>query len=345
MKIYSLTIKPESPFGTPLKGDTIFGHFCWQAAENQDFLNGGLDSWIHKYSQQPFAVFSSAFPKIVEEKGNLFAFPKPSIPASFFDQGIPGESRRELLEKRKKDKKLKWMLLGDDLKISLSRKNLCSDIHLFNRHLDRLTADEARPLRILAAGGRQRLFSKHAQAHNTINRLTMTTGTGQFAPFAMENIHFLPGVELVIFVGLDEEATDIDTISKAFANIGTWGFGRDASAGLGRFKVTESKELNWPEASGATACYTLAPCVPDKESFGEIYFTPFTRFGKHGPALVHTGTPFKNPVVMADEGAVMMQPKDTDVFMRPFIGTAITGLSKVDDRTVSQGYSLYLPFS
>ena len=57
MKLYEIIIKPESGFGTPLKGDTIFGHFCWQAVYNPDLLNGGFDKRIACYGQRPFAVF------------------------------------------------------------------------------------------------------------------------------------------------------------------------------------------------------------------------------------------------------------------------------------------------
>jgi len=64
VKLYEIIIKPESGFGTPLKGDTIFGHICWQVSYNPELLNGGLEKWIACYGERPFAVFSSAWPKI-----------------------------------------------------------------------------------------------------------------------------------------------------------------------------------------------------------------------------------------------------------------------------------------
>ena len=54
MKIYGITIQPLSPFGTLLKGDTLFGHFCWQAAEDGALLAGGLDKWIDCYASESF---------------------------------------------------------------------------------------------------------------------------------------------------------------------------------------------------------------------------------------------------------------------------------------------------
>jgi hypothetical protein len=62
-----LTITPLSPFGTPLKGDTLFGHVCWQAAEDPALLDGGLERWVGLYPERPFAVFSSAFPLLTGE--------------------------------------------------------------------------------------------------------------------------------------------------------------------------------------------------------------------------------------------------------------------------------------
>ena len=71
MKLYALTIRPLSGFGTPLKGDTIFGHFCWQFAYDSTLLNGGFQSWVDKYQQQPFAVFSSAYPTLSRKRASI----------------------------------------------------------------------------------------------------------------------------------------------------------------------------------------------------------------------------------------------------------------------------------
>jgi CRISPR-associated protein Csm4 len=90
------------------------------------------------------------------------------------------------------------------------------------------------------------------------------------------------------------------------------------------------------------ACYTLAPCVPENDTHSDIFFMPFTRYGKHGDILAKSGNPFKNPVIMADEGAVLI-PKSKEVFAKPYIGQAVLNLSKAEPKTVMQGYSLYIP--
>lgn len=338
MKFHAIIIQPTAAFGTPLKGDTIFGHFCWQAAENE-VLSGDLDQWIDRYQDTPFAVFSSAFPRIVKNGTIFYALPRPSLPATN-SAGRSGKERYQQLTTRKKDKKKKYLLVGDDLQPVFTTDRYYSDEDLFQFHLESLPAEQQKGLRLLS-GKQRKLSGGFEQAHNTINRLTMTTGTGQFAPFSSENIHYLPNVKLAVFVLFNEEATDIERIKAAFVNMGIWGFGRDASAGLGRFQVVEVREMKIP-MDKKSSCYTLSPCVPEKNSYKNSYFTPFTRFGKHGAALIHKRKPFKNPVVMADEGAVFT-PNNFGVFAKPYIGSAVANLSKADKRTVMQGYAIYLP--
>ncbi len=45
---------------------------------------------------------------------------------------------------------------------------------------------------------------------------------------------------------------------------------------------------------------------------------------------------------MADEGAVFV-PADRSVFDKPYIGSPVHDISKADNKTVMQGYSLYIP--
>ena len=58
-------------------------------------------------------------------------------------------------------------------------------------------------------------------------------------------------------------------------------------------------------------------------------------------SLANARNPFKNPVIMADEGAVFI-PKDKTVLKEPYIGRSISDVSKADQNTVVQGYAPYL---
>jgi CRISPR-associated protein Csm4 len=339
MKIYAVTIKPESPFGTPLKGDTLFGQFCWQALLNNELLGNGFDHWIKCYHERPFAVFSSAWPQLMETSGTtIYCLPRPAMPAGFSGT----MSRKERAEKRKLEKNKKWLLVAETMLEDIALCEPINDKELFEKHLVTRSDDEKRLLQYLPENQQKPIITT-SQAHNSINRQTMTTGKG-FDPFSMDNFHYLPGLELIVFIAIDEDALDLERLCSGLTNIGCFGFGRDASTGLGRFSLGAIKEIDWPQLKDNQGCYTIAPCVPEQYRYKQQFALPFTRFGRHGDQLVLSKNPFKNPIVMADEGAIFY-PDNGMAPDKPYIGTAVTGLSQVEKNTVAQGYSLYLPTS
>ena len=48
MKTYIVTIKPCSGFGTPIKGDTLFGNICWQIAYHEGLWETSLEKLLEK---------------------------------------------------------------------------------------------------------------------------------------------------------------------------------------------------------------------------------------------------------------------------------------------------------
>lgn len=342
MKTAALIIKPRSPFGTPLKGDTLFGQFCWQVAEDPSLINGEFSQRVSVYGEKPFAIFSSAFP-LIETQTPSVLFPRPAIASERSD-----EDRKERFEARKKNKKKKWMRLPLETLKHRKEDEYLTEADAFKLFKGTQETQETQnpksknSLSFLSAMD-QRLFSKHEQSHNTINRLTSTTGTGFFAPYSQTNIFFLPGLHLVIFIAIDEAAMDFSDVKKAMARLGAWGFGRDASTGLGRFEVISLEEMTWPERKPDRPLYTLGPCVPKKGEIREYRGNTFIRFGKHGAELATSGHPFKTPVVMMDEGA-LLYPAVSPEKEKPYVGTGLTtGLSKAERPTLAQGYALALP--
>lgn len=339
MKLHEVTIKPISGFGTPLIGDTIFGHFCWQAVYDSGLLNGGLDRWIALYDERPFAIFSSAWPRFSEEKAR-YALKRPALPNAILYPERAEWDKKKLISERKELLKKRWMIIGQDLSLHLG-----AVVYKTDQELLELTRgkgpQEASPWTADHESGQ--IASQFDQSHNSINRLTMTTGGGGFAPFVETAVSYYPGTELAIFVLVDEEATDINRVAAGLERIGKWGYGKNASTGLGRFEVCGSRGLNLPAPPSPNACYTLAPCVPQKGVFSDRCFDPFVRFGKHGDVLARAGSPFKNPVLMAAEGAVFF-PGNSNSFDKPYIGKALLNTSKVIPQAVVQGYALYLPF-
>ena len=82
MKLYEIILKPLTGFATSLKGDTLFGCFCWQAAMDREILPGGLDRWVACYGERPAVIFSTAWPCFSGTKPEkitdmvLFLFPQ-----------------------------------------------------------------------------------------------------------------------------------------------------------------------------------------------------------------------------------------------------------------------------
>lgn len=315
MKLYEITLQPRSAFITPLKGDTLFGHFCWQAAYDPSLVDGGLEQQIALYGKEPFAIFSSAFHRTKKEA--TWFLKRPDIPLRFFPAFVK-MTKKERIRTAKEMKNRKWMPVTEPLVLNPAR-DAFQDIK------------------------QAQITMSHP--HNSINRLTDTTGKGMFAPYSTQTAWFFPDTILSVFVLIRETVTDIDRIVSGLRNIGRWGFGKDASTGMGRFDVTGSRELSLPDCSKADAFYTLAPSVPEKGAWQRCFFSPFTRFGKHGAELATGGNPFKNPVIMADEGAVIFPDQSGAERCKesPYTGSAVQNVSKIMPQTVVQGYAPVLP--
>lgn len=340
MKVYEITVKPVSGFGTPLKGDTIFGHFCWQIAYDKKLVGRSIDDILANYHTRPFAVFSSAYPKLCSGTRYQYVLKAPSLPIEAIHT-LPAD-KAENIRLRKDCKAKTWMVVPEAGKFtSFKELEFLSDRELLNRASANVTDETKRQMRRCGSKNFSEILQ---QSHNTIDRLTGTTGEGRFAPFAAEQRVFYPETELAVFVGIDEAILSIEQIIAGLKQIGDFGFGKDASTGCGRFEICDECEIDLSEmgSDAPDACYTLGPCVPEKETFTEMFFTPFTRFGRHGDVLAKSGNPFKNPVIMADEGGVF-KPRQRHVFDKPFIGRAVAGVSKAQPKTVTQGYSLYIP--
>ncbi|MBF0552127.1 MAG: hypothetical protein HQK60_16525 [Deltaproteobacteria bacterium] len=295
-----------------------------------------MEKNITNYKTQPFVVFSSAYPEIVRSDQTCYAFKRPDLPLRTLFPGQE-EDRRKAAKEKKEKKKMKWMILQNDLKIDLGKTTFFTDNELVDRGA---SPEDSFAFQVEEV---ETLFQSGEQQHNSIDRRTGTTGEGPFAPFPTDVIYFRPGTRLAIFVLVDTQVTDIQRIYKALAQIGQWGYGKDAGTGLGQFKVIENKKIEWPKLDSANACYTLGPSVPTPQTCKEVFFTPFIRFGKHGDYLARHSNPFKNPLIMADEGAVCV-PTDGAVFEQPYLGRALTNISKAEQTAVAQGYSIYLPF-
>lgn len=299
----------HTPLGTPLAGDTLFGQVCWALREATG--EAELTRRLDGYTQgQPWLVVSDGFPATY--------LPKPTLPQHFEPQADPAA--------RKAAKKKHWIPL------TRAREALAT---LLASAVDDATAYGAAP------------FSS-VQPHNTLNRLTGTTGEGAFAPYTMPQSFHARGQRVEVYLVLDEDRISSEETGRMLAAIGASGFGRDASIGLGKFTVEQFEPVSFVVPAQANAFWTLAPCAPRGQGFDgtQSYWRVLTRFGRHGNAHALAGNPFKTPVLMASTGAVFAS---TGEFVpRPFIGQGLGGegqLSKAEPATVHQGYAPVLPIA
>ncbi|WP_151899682.1 hypothetical protein MLC52_09870 [Sulfurimonas sp. NW15] len=164
-----------------------------------------------------------------------------------------------------------------------------------------------------------------------INYRTNTTGNG-FDPYSITEAYF--SKKDIYFLiddnfSLDELETSLNTVSQM-------GYGKKATIGKGRFTIGEFEEIKLNTTS--KTFMTLSPSVLNGINAKNVYYEPFTRFGKHGAELSNTN-PFKKPIILADTKAVINFKDKTNL---EFVGKAIKGIS-THNNTVHQGYSMVIP--
>lgn len=300
MELYQIDIAPTGGFYTPIKGDTLFGMFCWAVVEKfgEDRLTELLDGYTEN---RPYIVLSDAFPK-----GYL---PKPVLPFPYYKkEGQKDESFNA--KDRKKFKRKEWLPTD---KISLPTNQMADSF------------------------AEVPFVKKSLKTANSVNPETNHASGGKYSAYMTEQIYYQG--ELTVYAVIDETRISADEVKDLFEQIGLTGYGKKASSGGGKFSVREMKKTSFDNPS-YTALMTLAPCVPAVGEFDadKSFYKVFVRFGRHGNKAALSEKPFKNPVLMMDAGAVLT-PVTKQAKAPLFAGTGVKGVSLLDDRTVFQGYA------
>jgi len=308
MQRYTLSIQPQTAFATPLKGDTLFGQACWliRHCYGEATLTQLLTAYTDK---QPFMVVADATPQ-----GYI---PRPTVPLSLlgFDIGDP--------QQRKQLKAKKW----------LPEAVLSTPLQKWHQ----AALSDSEMLQQMGESGD--LFKTGSQMHNSLNRKTGTTGSDAgFAPFQRHITWYHPHILLNIIVEIDSERFSMAQLQEIFTLMGAQGYGKEASCGLGKFSLQAITQTEVIKAQQADAFLSLAPCAPQGQLWQtqHCYYQIFTRFGRHGDLAVHSGKPFKNPILMADSYALFTPQTWAE---KSFCGQGLHGISKAIPDTVQQGYA------
>ncbi len=170
---------------------------------------------------------------------------------------------------------------------------------------------------------------------NSINYKTFTTtDDGAFAPYGEKELSFSPKD---IYFLIDETKFSLEELQKSFEQLSLHGYGKDTTIGKGRFSFEEFEEVNFSNES--KTFMTLSPFSPQGLECKEIYYEPFTRFGKLGGDRAFKNA-FKKPILLADSDSVINYETKQDL---QYVGTAIKNISKEYPNTVHQGYSIVVP--
>ncbi len=303
MKYFKVSIKPVSPFGTVPMSDTIFGQLVWILSD----MGEDVSSLLGDYDTNPFLVVSDFLPF---GTGNT-----PKLPVKYKLDVNKSEKIKKIIERKKLKKKNR---------ISLNK--LYESDNLNNEKITELSEE-------------LKNFAKNYEIIRcSINRMTGTTGDG-FDPYAVYETKYYRTSEYEFYFYVADEKYN-EKVFTALETMGQIGFGKDASLGRGQFSVNNFEEVEF-NTQNKNSIYTLGNIVLENIKSKKMFYEPFTRFGKHGHIRAVQGNPFKNPVVMALQGALIYHPEE-EYFEKPFIGKALKGLSFYND-TVHQGYSLYIP--
>jgi len=167
---------------------------------------------------------------------------------------------------------------------------------------------------------------------NSINYKTSTTGGDGFDPYGENETWLTP--QDIYFLISDDFA--LDELKKSLDLLSAMGYGKDSTIGKGRFDIGEFEEVDTHVSS--TTYMALSPFTPSGMKCKELFYEPFTRFGKSGASRANTN-PFKRPVLMADSAAVILFDAKKEL---NYVGQAIKNVSSYSD-IVHQGYAIVVP--
>lgn len=269
MHYFRVELDLETAILTPIHSGTLFGQLCWSYRTLHS--EKALATWLSQQEEAPF-LLSGAMPR-----GFL---PRPLLAP------MPRREKLSLgeVQDSKKLRRRPWVLRKDfeAIREGISEGMLMQQLKL----AEVATAPAMRTAR---------------RAHNTIDRRTGTTPAEGGLYFVDES---WPSEEsgsgrCDVYVGteMDEVA-----IRKLFEFTGTWGFGRDASTGRGRWSCTVHRESG--ELFGEKGARRMSLSHGSlTANMAEPRYKLHVHFGKVGGGYGITSSPFKYPLTLLRPGA------------------------------------------
>lgn len=291
--LHRFVLQPLSPWGTPLRGDTLYGLILFRIGEEEGVEKLRQTLAAFRENRPPFIV-SSAMPE-----NTLFA---PVLAPAFRET-----FRKWMDEGAFCDKAGKKLELREALGIYKKfRKTSYIPLTVWQKHAGKLSV---RGLFASFCKGKwgeevgdsqEQPFSKSGvEPHVTIARNTGSALEGGL--FADTLTYFRAGAKLHLYA----ESAEPDRLLRYLERIGDLGFGKNSSTGKGRFAVQQDTGFN-PAGLPGTGSHRLmlSPCAAVDMSDLAGNYTIEVKRGKAAPHIAG-GNPFKNPFLSVREGAVL----------------------------------------
>lgn len=267
MELYRVKLLLKSPVGTPLKGDTIWGHVVWGIAHHEG--SAAVESFLEQEKgSEPVFVVSSAFPEGL--------VPKPVMPEKAFVKMLDRDDYAKI-KKLKKQRFVNSPFIGHDSNFAQGASledpfRLESRLH---NNIDRSS------LSVMEGG----LFSKtlfwpKRGKHDTAQSL-----------FNLYIASSYPAIRVAELLGW------------AFEN----GFGADSSTGMGVIEIVGEVETVSYTMHDGDRCMALGPFIVDGNTgIEDLLADIYIRRGKIGGSLSTELSPYKKTVLLYDEGATFI---------------------------------------
>lgn len=288
MKLHRYLVRPRSPWGTPLRGDTLYGLVLWRIAERDGDAACREVIAALRAGRPPF-VLSSAMPR-----GMLCAPRLSPAPRATFRRWVEEGAFRDAagkpldlyaaLQAYKTFRKMSFLPVEEWIR----QARALSARTLFAWYCRLPRQEKENPVPTEMPG---------AEPHVAIDRRTNRALEGGL--FFNRLTHFGPDSGFHVYARTDKP----DDLLALLRLVGDLGFGKDASAGKGRFGVERDTAFDpAPLERAGTASLLLSPCAaPDMADLDGWYATEIKR-GKAGPGA---SSPFKNPILLLREGSLL----------------------------------------
>ena len=305
MRDYRITLSVPSGFITPWHADTVFGHLCWVAERHGGFKTfSGAAGLIEPYrTGKPPLILSDGFPA-----GYL---PAPANLRTLFEKGNSTSLDSAGYTKLKTLKKLEFLTLEQFAQYRLGQTFDFAD-KIDKRQISAVTL------------------------HNSINRITNTTGDGG-SLFELEE-RFVSGGMLDIYARC--EIGFKDDLCCLFDLFALGGFGKKRSSGKGAFSVTAIEPFDGFSITNdaANGFISISHFIPAAGDPTQGAYRTMVKYGKMGEEKAFGGNPFKKPLLMLKPGAVFQTGS-----VKPYYGRLVENIAAGDPNVVQYGYAFAVP--